>query len=44
LLSSAADGKLTSDELPAMEKLLEAVKAVSAVGCELQIFVEKHGR
>ena len=43
LLSIAADGKLTSDELPAMEKLLEAVKAVSAVGCELQIFVEKQG-
>lgn len=43
LLSIAADGKLTEDELPAMEKLLAAVKAVSAVGCELQIFVEKQG-
>ena len=42
LLSIAADGKLTADELPAMEKLLEAVKAVSAVGCELQIFMEKN--
>lgn len=44
LLSIAADGKLTADELPAMEKLLAAVKAVSAVGCELEIFKEKHGR
>jgi len=44
LLSIAADGKLTADELPAMEKLLESVKAVSAVGCELQIFKEKQGR
>lgn len=43
LLSIAADGKLTADELPAMEKLLKAVKAVTAVGCELQIFVEKQG-
>ena len=44
LLSIAADGKLTADELPAMDKLLEVVKAVSAVGYELQIFVERHGR
>ena len=43
LLAIAADGKLTPDEIPAMEKLLAAVKAVSAVGCELQIFVEKEG-
>ena len=43
LLAIAADGKLTADELPAMEKLLKAVKAVTAVGCELQIFVEKQG-
>lgn len=44
LLSIAADGKLTADELPAMEELLEAIKAISAVGYELEIFKEKHGR
>ena len=44
LLSIAADGKLTEDELPAMEELLEAIKAISAVGYELEIFKEKHGR
>ena len=41
LLSIAADGKLTPDEIPAM---LEAIKAISAVGYELEIFKEKHGR
>ena len=44
LLSIAADGKLTADELPALEELLEAIKAISAVGYELEIFKEKHGR
>lgn len=44
LLSIAADGKLTPDEIPAMEELLEAIKAISAVGYELEIFKEKHGR
>ena len=44
LLAIAADGKLTPDELPAMEELLEAIKAISAVGYELEIFKEKHGR
>ena len=44
LLSIAADGKLTADEIPAMEELLEAIKAISAVGYELEIFKEKHGR
>lgn len=44
LLAIAADGKLTEDELPAMEELLEAIKAISAVGYELEIFKEKHGR
>lgn len=44
LLAIAADGKLTPDEIPAMEELLEAIKAISAVGYELEIFKEKHGR
>ena len=44
LLSIAADGKLTPDEIPAMEELLEAIKAISTVGYELEIFKEKHGR
>ena len=44
LLAIAADGKLTLDEIPAMEELLEAIKAISAVGYELEIFKEKHGR
>lgn len=44
LLAIAADGKLTPDELPAMEELLEAIKAISAVGYELEIFKKKHGR
>ena len=43
LLAIAADGKLTPDEIPAMEELLEAIKAISAVGYELEIFKEKHG-
>ena len=41
LLAIAADGKLTPDEIPAMEELLEAIKAISAVGYELEIFKEK---
>ena len=44
LLAIAADGKLTPDEIPAMEELLEAIKAISTVGYELEIFKEKHGR
>ena len=44
LLAIAADGKLTPDEIPAMEELLEAIKAISAVGYELEIFKEKYGR
>ena len=44
LLAIAADGKLTPDEIPAMEELLEAIKAISAVGYELEIFKKKHGR
>ena len=44
LLAIAADGKLTPDEIPAMEELLEAIKAISAVGYELEIFKEKQGR
>lgn len=44
LLSIAADGNLTADELPAMEELLEAIKAISAVGYELEIFKKKHER
>ena len=44
LLAIAVDGKLTPDEIPAMEELLEAIKAISTVGYELEIFKEKHGR
>ena len=44
LLAIAADGKLTPDEIPAMEEMLEAIKAISAVGYELEIFKKKHGR
>lgn len=44
LLAIAADGKLTPDEIPAMEELLESIKAISAVGYELEIFKKKRGR
>ena len=41
LLQIARDGMLTADEVPRMEHLLNVVQGVSAIACEIQIYLDK---
>ncbi len=41
LLQIAQDGTLTADEVPQMEHLLNVVQGVSAIACEIQIYLDK---
>lgn len=42
LLRIAQDGTLTADEVPQMEHLVNVVQGLSAIACEIQIYLEKY--
>ena len=41
LLQIARDGMLSAEEVPQMEHLLNVVQGVSAIACEIQIYLDK---
>lgn len=41
LLRIARDGTMSADEMPQMEHLLNAVRGISAIACEIQIYLDK---
>ncbi|WP_302950058.1 XRE family transcriptional regulator [uncultured Selenomonas sp.] len=42
LLRIAEDGALSADEIPQMERVLDGVRKLAAIACEIQIYLEKH--
>lgn len=42
LLRIARDGTLSADEVPQMEQILDGVRNLAAIACEMQIYLEKH--
>ena len=43
LLKIAEDGKVSNEERPQLEKILQAVTRLTAIGCEIQMYLEKEG-
>jgi hypothetical protein len=42
-LKIAEDGKVSDEERPQLEKILQAVTRLTAIGCEIQMYLEKEG-